>query len=75
MPEGLLAFKQKTTKRVSYNQTRQYAQINKSQSWSINKHLSPRLNIKEILYMKLAKIKKKSQNYSAHLEASSSCAS
>lgn len=47
MPEGLSAFNQKTTKRVTYNQTRQYAQINKSQSWSINKRLYSGLNIKE----------------------------
>lgn len=70
MPEGLSAFKQKTMKRVTYNQTRQYAQINKSQSQPINKRWYSGLNIKEMLYQKLAKIKKKSQNYSSHLEVS-----
>ena len=43
MPEDLLVFKQKTTKRVTYIQTRQYAQLNKCQSWSINKWQYPEL--------------------------------
>lgn len=68
MPEGLSAFKLKTMKRVTYNQTRQYAQINKSQNQPINKRWYSGLNIKEMLYKKLAKIKKKSQNYSSHPE-------
>lgn len=68
MPEGLSAFKQKTMKRVTYNQTRQYAQVNKSQSQPINKCWYSRLNIKEMLYEKPAKIKKKSHNYSLRLE-------
>lgn len=68
MPEGLSALKQKTMKRVTYNQTRQYAQVNKSQSQPINKRWYLGLNMKEMLNKKLVKIKKKSQNYSSPLE-------
>ena len=47
------------------NQTRQCAQINKSQIWFVSKLLYSGLNIKEVLYVNLAKT---GQNDSSHLE-------